>query len=72
MKAVNATIEKNPVAVPLRLARWPDPSQWSDTELMSLYEAAALFWPEGPLTVTSLRTAVRDGQLAIAEIAGNL
>lgn len=58
--------------MPLRVAKRPDPAQWSDAELMSLYEAAALFWPDGPLTVTSLRTAVRDGKLGVAEIAGKL
>jgi hypothetical protein len=39
---------------------------------MTLPEAASLFWPEGPLTTTSLRTAVRDRVLAVAEIAGKL
>jgi hypothetical protein len=72
MKPVTERVENNPTAVPLRIAKRPDPSQWSDIELMSLYEAAALFWPDGPLTVTSLRTAVRDGKLAVAEIAGKL
>lgn len=33
-------------------------------------EAAELFWPKGPLRAASLRTAARDGQLAIAVIAG--
>lgn len=55
-----------------RVARRPSPDEWSDDELMTLFEAAALFWPEGPLTVTSLRTAVRDEKLAVAEIAGKL
>jgi len=39
---------------------------------MSFREAAALFWPEGPLGVSSLRSAHRNGQLAAAEIAGKL
>jgi hypothetical protein len=55
-----------------RVVRRPSPDDWSDDELMTLFEAAALFWPEGPLTVTSLRTAVRDEKLAVAEIAGKL
>jgi hypothetical protein len=50
------------------LAR-PDPAQWSEDELLSLPEAAALFWPSGPLTTASLRTAVRDGKLKICVIA---
>lgn len=45
---------------------------WSIDELMTLSEASLLFWPDGPLTVTSLRTAVRHGQLDIVEIAGKL
>ncbi|WP_271627843.1 hypothetical protein [Bradyrhizobium sp. CCBAU 11445] len=39
---------------------------------MTLQEAAALFWPSGLLTTTSLRTAVRDRVLDVAEIAGKL
>jgi hypothetical protein len=54
----------------VRVKRRPDPREWSNDELMTLPEAAALFWPVGPLTTASLRTAHRKGQLAIAEIAG--
>jgi hypothetical protein len=39
-------------------------------ELMTLQEAVDLHWPDGPLTVPTLRTAIRDGQLAVCEIAG--
>jgi len=53
-----------------RIDQRPHPDQWSDDELLSLPEAAALFWPDGPLTTASLRTAHRDGQLAVAVIAG--
>lgn len=53
-----------------RIAQRPHPDQWGEDELMTLGEACELFWPNGPLTVASLRTAVRDGQLAIARIAG--
>jgi hypothetical protein len=38
--------------------------------LLTLVEAAALFWPEGPLTTTSLRNAIRNDQLAYVAIAG--
>ena len=48
------------------------PDQWGDSEMLTLPEAAALFWPAGPLTATSLRTAVRDRRLDIAEIAGKI
>src|SRR5690242_8592371 len=59
-------------SVPPRIQRRPDPAEWADDELLTLAEAAALFWPEGPLTTTSLRTAERDGILEVAEIAGKL
>jgi hypothetical protein len=58
--------------LPPRVRERPDPRQWDGRELMSLQEAAALFWPNGPLTTTSLRTAVRDRSLDVAEIAGKL
>jgi hypothetical protein len=57
---------------PERVALRPEPDQWTDDELLTLPEAAALFWPMGPLTTTSLRTAVRDRVLDVAEIAGRL
>jgi hypothetical protein len=34
MKPVTETVENNPTAVPLRIAKRPDLSQWSDIELM--------------------------------------
>jgi hypothetical protein len=55
-----------------RVRARPDPDAWGETELMTLAEAAALFWPNGPLTTTSLRTAVRDRRLDVAEIAGKI
>jgi hypothetical protein len=60
------------VELPPRIALRPDPDQWSAVELLSLAEAASLFWPMGPLTTTSLRTAVRDHQLDVAVIAGKI
>lgn len=63
---------KSSAALPPRVVLRPDPAQWSADELMTLMEAAALFWPMGPLTTTSLRTAVRDRQLDVAEIAGKI
>lgn len=53
-----------------RVCARPDPALWADDELMTLAEAAALYWPAGPLTETSLRTAIRDGRLPISQIAG--
>src|SRR4051794_18578070 len=56
-----------------RLARVnarPDPVQWSDDEVITLVEAVALFFPQGPLTLSSLRTAIGAGKLEIARVAG--
>jgi hypothetical protein len=50
----------------------PDPAQWSDDELLALHEAVALIWPQGPVTVSSLRTAIAAGDLAHARIAGRI
>ena len=54
----------------IRIAERPDPTLWGDDELLTLPEAAALFWPNGPLKAASLRTAARDGKLEITVIAG--
>jgi hypothetical protein len=59
--------EKRP---PARILARPNPEDWKEDELMTLPEAAALFWPDGPLTTHSLRVAVRDGVLAVAVVAG--
>ncbi|MFQ3451789.1 hypothetical protein PMN64_00470 [Bradyrhizobium sp. UFLA01-814] len=50
------------------LAR-PDPGSWGPDELLTLSEAAYLFWPNGPITTATLRTAVRKEELSVAEIA---
>ncbi|MDA9422918.1 hypothetical protein [Bradyrhizobium sp. CCBAU 53380] len=56
-----------------RIAERPLPSLWDPDELLSLPEAAELFWPSGfPITVTGLRTAVRDGKLEVCELNGKI
>lgn len=57
---------------PHRVAVRPDPAQWGDDELLTFAEAAALLWPDGPLTESSLRTAYRAGQLDTVLIARKL
>jgi len=57
-------------AAPDRVAVRPSPDLWAEDELLTLPEAARLFWPDGPLTTTSLRTAARDGTLEIRTVAG--
>lgn len=61
--------ERRPRA-PARIAARPNPMEWSDDELLTLPEAAALFWPDGPITTNTLRTAGRDGTLTITKVAG--
>lgn len=56
--------------MPPRVAARPRPEEWTDDELLTLPEAAALFWPDGPITTNTLRTAGRDGTLAITKVAG--
>ncbi|MGD0846409.1 hypothetical protein [Bradyrhizobium sp.] len=58
--------------IPQRVRQRPDPAQWREDEFMSFREAASLFWPDGPIKPASLRTAQRDGQLAVARIAGKV
>ena len=57
---------------PRRIDARPDPGQWGEDELMTFSEAAALLWPQGPLTASSLRTAYRAGDLEVAMIARKL
>ncbi|WP_158809559.1 hypothetical protein [Beijerinckia sp. L45] len=52
-----------------RVQAKPDPWTWALDELMTLREAAALFWPSGLLTEKTLRTAIRNGNLDHIEIA---
>lgn len=54
---------------PPRVAERPRPDMWNDDETLTLEEAATLFWPRGPLSTKSLRTAARRGQLAVVVIA---
>jgi hypothetical protein len=48
----------------------PDPAQWGEDEVMTLIEAVAVFFPQGPLTLSSFRTAATAGILKIAKVAG--
>jgi hypothetical protein len=58
--------------LPPRVAARPNPAQWRADEFLTLAEAAILFWPDGPIRTASLRTAQRDGQLAVARVAGKV
>jgi hypothetical protein len=50
------------------LAR-PNPEDWGQNELMTLPEAVGVFWPSGPLSVSTLRTAIRAGRLEVSVVA---
>lgn len=56
--------------IPPRIADRPRVEEWADDELLTLPEAAALFWPAGPITTNTLRTAERDGTLTVTKVAG--
>lgn len=58
--------------IPRRVVARPDPSEWRDDELLTFAEAAALLWPDGPLTASTLRTAYRAGELETVMIARKL
>lgn len=56
----------------VRVEQRADPASWDPHELMTLREAVQLFFPDGPLTLSGLRTAARDGDLAVRRIAGKM
>ncbi|MBA8914719.1 hypothetical protein [Methylorubrum thiocyanatum] len=56
--------------IPPRVSARPRSEEWTDDELLTLPEAAALFWPDGPITTNTLRTAGHQGTLAITRVAG--
>jgi len=58
--------------IPRRIAARPDPKDWDDEELLTFSEAAALLWPQGPITASTLRTAYRAGQLTTVMLARKL
>ena len=41
---------------PPRVLKRPDPADWREDEFLSLREAAALFWPDGPIKAASAKT----------------
>ncbi|MGY3133413.1 hypothetical protein ACVWZM_004095 [Bradyrhizobium sp. USDA 4501] len=57
---------------PRRIAARPRPEDWGEDELLSLTEAAALMWPDGPITASTLRTAYRAGLLSTVLLARKL
>lgn len=58
------------LAVLARVERRPNPADWPDDEPMTLKEIIAVFYPDGPLTVASLRSAISAGRLTPSVVAG--
>lgn len=63
---------EKPVPPPPRVRERPDPERWGYDEPMTLQEAAALLWPMGPITASTLRTAYRRGELEVTMVARKL
>lgn len=53
-----------------RVAERPKARDWDMDEIMTLAEAVRLHWPKGPLTVPSLRHAIKTGTLPVCVVAG--
>lgn len=51
-----------------RVAARPRPDDWRPDECLSLEEAAALFFPHGPVTEKILRGSVEAGRLAVTQV----
>ncbi|MCA1529459.1 hypothetical protein [Bradyrhizobium yuanmingense] len=58
--------------VPRRVKLRPSADAWSDTEPLLLEEAAALLFPNGPYTASTLRTCYRQGLLEVTVCARKL
>lgn len=52
--------ERNPLA---RVAERPQPRDWGNDEIVTLKEIIAVFYPNGPLAISSLRSEIRRGGL---------
>lgn len=61
------TAARDPLA---RVKRRPLPADWGPDEPMTLAEAVAVHWPDGLLTVSSLRTEIAKGALPFAYVNG--
>ena len=46
----------------------PNPAAWQEDELVTLVEAAQLFFPNGPLTASGLRSAIARHELSSVSI----
>ena len=55
-----------------RLRVRPRADQWRDDELITLAEAVALFFADGPFNVRGLRTAIARGELAATMVCNRL
>ncbi len=53
-----------------RVKARPNPADWGEDESMTLVEAVSVFFPHGPLTLSSFRTEIAAGRLEVARVAG--
>ena len=53
-----------------RVSARPAPADWPDDAEMLIEEYIAVFYPDGPLTASSLRTEIRKGTLTPSPVAG--
>ncbi|WP_237481828.1 hypothetical protein [Lichenibacterium dinghuense] len=53
-----------------RVAARPAVTDWDEDEILTLFEAVALMFPDGAVTISTLRTAKRKRELATRRIAG--
>ncbi len=51
-----------------RVAEKPNPADWGMDEPLTLYEAVALLWPNGPVKVATLRAEIHAGRLPYRRI----
>jgi hypothetical protein len=54
----------------IRVKARPNPNDWGDDDCMTLIEAVSVFFPHGPLTLSSFRTEIAAGRLEVARVAG--
>lgn len=62
-------MSRDPLA---RVRHQPDPASWADDDKLTLKEAVALFYPRGPVTLKTLRSAIAKGGLIPYDFAGKL
>src|SRR5262249_16942123 len=55
-----------------RVCERPLPEQWDADEAMTIIEAVAVFFPPGPVGLSTIRLGAAGGQLAVASVPGKI